>query len=549
MKTYSGNRAPFIFASFAENDAEAAGKVLEAVAEKEKVFFSDKFGKKEQKTLEKASAVILFLSEKALPEMEKRAAEAVSGARAVIPVFLEDVRLPESMALLLGPSQSIMRSAYQDEEAFCRAITESSVLKDLKITDAQKKSSKRTVMFVLLGAALLVAAVALLFVLRPFEGNRISPDSMLGKLGISGSASSVRKVYLYGEKLVPEMEKDGIYAAHPVTNDGEYRIYLPDADEVLDYGFITDVSEFSQLVNLEELSLAGNSLNDVGGLLSLSKLRVLDLSYMHAADRENDDEYGLSLKGISALTNLETLYLAGAHVREGMGELKTMPSLKTVIIDRYTMEESDDPLENAPFEVRHPDVLVTNYEELKAAAEDPDVHLIRLERGATFEIPEGDTLTIRKDASISGDSMTITNRGTIRLFGTWETGMTNENNYGTFVVENGGFASGGMSDRFNHGIYIVEEGGIHELERGNTLNMVAGSYILRGTLGYMVGGSITWTGGTMQNDGLIVVAEHPNFQWYPQGTFEGTMEFAKSIPGTGRVESKLVDFKADQQAE
>ncbi len=540
MKTYSGNRSPFLFASFAECDREAAGKVLEGVSEKAKLYFSEKFGNKEQGILKKASSALLFFSEQSLPEMESRVTEAVGNGRSVIPVFLDDVKLPESLNLLLGSSQGIFKSRYQDEGDFVRAITDSSVLQDLKITDAQKKASRRGILFTLIGGALLIAAIALLLIFRPFEGNRIDPDSLLGKLGISGSVTSVRKVYLYGETLKSEFESDGIYSAHPLTNDGSYRLYLPKADETLPYGEIGDAGEFAALVNLEELSLAGNTLKDLTGLLELKKLRVLDLSLMHAGAGDDPDNYGFSLKGISALTNLETLYLNNISINEGFDELKTMPSLKTVVIDRYSLEDANISVEGASFEIRHPDVLIRTYEEWKAASEDPDIHLMRLEKNATFEIPAGDTLTIRADAAISGDSLTITNYGTIHLFGTWETGMTNETNYGTFIVENGGFASGGMSDRYNRGTYIVEEGGIHELERGNTMNQEAGEYIIRGTLGYWLGGSMTWSGGTIRNDGLVLVAEHPGFAWYAQGSFEGLMEFVQSFEGSGKVESVLL---------
>ena len=84
MKTYSGNRSPFLFASFAECDREAAGKVLEGVAEKAKLYFSEKFGNKEQGILKKASCIFVTAeANRALIEaMHMNWAESVDAALA-----------------------------------------------------------------------------------------------------------------------------------------------------------------------------------------------------------------------------------------------------------------------------------------------------------------------------------------------------------------------------------------------------------------------------------------------------------------------------------
>ncbi|MBP5230883.1 MAG: hypothetical protein ILO68_04060, partial [Clostridia bacterium] len=487
-------------------------------------------------------SALLFFSEQSLPEMEARVTEAAGNGRSVIPVFLDDVKLPESLNLLLGSSQGILKSRYPDEEEFVRAITGSSVLQDLKITDAQKKASRRGLLFTLIGGAILVAAIALLLVFRPFEGNRIDPDSTLGKLGISGSAESVKRVYLYGDQLFENREDQGIFENSPSTNNGISRMYLPVADTIVERGSLEDANDFSVLVNLEELSLSGDCLSDVTFLAGLEKLRILDLSFQHApAEMGDPDGYGLSLKGISALQNLEELNLTATPILDGAEELLEIPALSRLLVGPAFMEDvSMEKLAGAKFEIVQVGEIVRTDEEFRAAIQDPEVHLILVQDGSTITVQAGEELTVRKDCNVGGTMWEFVNNGTVHSEGYWEC-MCTETNNGTIIVEPGGFFCGGMSETHNNGTFIVEAGAIHETERGKVFFQQAGSYVLRGTLGLWTGGGFDHNGGTLQNDGLILIANHPNFFWYRSGSLEATVELAKSFAGSGRVETVLVD--------
>ncbi len=541
MKNYKGNRQAFLFASYAESDREQAEKVLERVTGKVKAFGSSAFGKSEQAALTKASAVMVFLSEEALPEMEERIAEAAKAGKEFIPVFLEDVKLPESLELLLGSSQGVFRSKTGEEE-FLNAVSSSPVLQNLKITEAQKKASLRTVLFTAIAAVLLIAAAVILLVVKPFEGNKIDPDSMLGKLGLSGSAASVKTLYLYGDQLFETREDQGVFENSPSTHNGVSRMYLPVADTIVERGTITDAGDFSALVNLEELSLSGASLSDLTALTGLEKLKILDLSFQHVpAESEDPEGYGLSLKGISALKNLEELNLTATPIADGAEELLELPALKRLIVGPAFMEDvSPEILERAQFTVIQVGEVISSDAEFRAAIEDPKVHLILVTEGTVITVQEGEELTVRKDCNVGGTMWDFVNNGTLHVEGYWEC-MCNEVNNGTIIVEPGGFFCGGMSETRNNGTFIVEKGAIHETERGKVFIQQAGSYVLRGTLGLWTGGGFDYNGGTARNDGRILIADHPNFAWYRSGSLEATIALAESFEGSGSVETVLDD--------
>lgn len=535
-KPYSKNREPILYAAFSEKDRAKAMPVIERLSERCKVYYTSTYGKKDRKTLSKAAAYVLFFGGGSSDEMTQAAEAAASSGRGFIPVFFDDTKLPESLLLLLGSNQWVEREKYASDEDFEQAILESPVLSSMKITDGQKKAAKRTVLFSVL-AVMLAAAVAVpLIIFNPFAGKRIDPDSTLGKLGLSGGVNSVRNVYLYGEKLYKKLEKNGAFAAGALTNDGQPRLYLPVADEFTDRGTLTDISEFSELVNLRELSLCGASVRDISSLAGLEKLKLLDLSYQHALNGAETDSFGLSLSGISRLASLETLYMIDTIVTDGFDELDTMPSFKKLVTTRYTLEDSGYDFSNVKYEIVYVDTLVGNYEEFKAALNDSSVHLIRIEKNADISVPEADTLTVRADCRVSGDSFKLKNYGTVRIYGSWETGLAKYENHGKLTVESGGFLSGGMKDTYNFGSVIIEAGGIHELERGNHFIQESGDYTVRGTLGIWIGGSFEYNGGTLHNEGLIRVAHDEDFDWYSLGSFENTMNFARSFEGKGEVE-------------
>ncbi len=541
-KTYSKNRNPILFASYSDTDKDRAAPIVEALSERYKVYYTSSFDKRDSRVLSKAAAFVLICGRHSGMDTEKVAAAAVGTGRPVIPVMLDRAEMPEGLLLLLGSNQWVQREKYVSDEALAEAVASSPSLDSMRVTPEQKKAAKRTVIFTALAAILAALAGVMFFVLNPFSGKRIDPDSALGRLGLSGGVNSVRSVYLYGGKLYKNLEKGGAFEAGALTNDGPSVLYLPVAGEFTGRGTIADASDLHELINLTELSLCGNMISDVSALSCFSKLKVLDLSYQHGPDNEDPDGFGTSLTGISALTSLETLYLTDTKVTGGFEELSDMPSFKKLITSRYTLEDAGVDASAVPYEIVYIDRLVDGYESFRNALEDKTVHLIRIAKGTEITVPEGDSLVVRADCRISGDSFSFDNYGKISIFGSWESGLSEYHNYGTVTVENGGFLSGGMKETHNHKTFTVEKGGIHELERGNEFIQESGVYTVRGTLGIWIGGSYKYNGGDLYNDGLIRVARAENFGWYSLGTFENTVAFARSFKGSGEVEEVLTAY-------
>lgn len=547
MKRYCGNREPFVFLAYGESDEAAAERTAELLGKRTRVCGAERLGRREKRLLDKASAVILLVSEASLRVAEETAASAAGLDKEIIPVFLDDAELPEGLGLLLGGTRGIFRSACETEEDYAAALLSSPILGALRVTAAQKREGRR-MLAVGAGGLLLLMAAVLLLILRPFSVRRIDRDSALGQLGLSGDPTSIRTVALYGESLEKRFEDGGVYQAYAsVANSSFAKLYLPRSDTTASYGKLSDLSDFAQLVNLEELSLAGNSVEDISPLFSLKKLKKLDLSmqlrYIDDPYRREIDALRLDLTGISALENLETLYLCydrwpeDGSIPAWMDELDGMPSFRTLVLDRGA-----EVIPALQGKVSYDVVLLGSeagsYEELRAAAEDPDCHSLYVTRGAEIVIPAGEEWTLPANVMLTGVDLTLRVEGTLRVRGWMECGMTSTFNDGTVVVEKDGGFIGGMSSVYNNGLFVVEEGGIHVIERGMEFWQQSGSYINSGTLHIGWGGSYRFQDGAAENNGQIILEKNSarGGMPMPDNWFENKLAAVERFTGSGTIE-------------
>lgn len=546
MERYSGNREPFLFLFCAGADEAAAEKLAALLGARAKLYAASALGKKERRALRKAAAVVPVLSARSLESVTAVLADEAAQDKPLIPVFLERVELPAGLRMLLGSTQGLRRFDYETEEAFERALGAVPALDALAVTPAQKRAGKRT----LAAAAGLFAAAglaALLLTLRPFSAERIDRDSTLGRLGLSGNPAAIKTVALYGDTLEKRFEDGGVYQAYAsVANSSYAGIYLSEADATVKPGTLSDLSDFAGLTNLEELSLAGNAVEDVSPLFSLKKLKKLDLSmqlrYVQDPYRREVEAQQLDLTGISALENLETLYLCfnrwpdDGSVPAWMAELDGMPHFRTLVLDR-SAEVIPALLGKVGYDLVLLGVEAGSYDELRAAAEDPDCRCIYVTRGAEIVIPEGEEWTLPANTMLNGVNLTIRVDGTLRVRGWFECGMTDVRNKGAVVVENGGSFIGGMSSTYNEGLFTVEAGGQHVLERGMEFWQQDGAYINRGTLVFGWGGQFHLQGGDVENDGVLIVEKNENSGMpMPDGWFENKRATAERFTGSGTVE-------------
>ena len=394
------------------------------------------------------------------------------------------------MSLLLGARQAIVKPAYADEAAYLEELKRTPVFSRLSLTPAQTAAAKKTTMLTI-GFSVLAVLAVLFFVLRSLNDN-IARNSALGALGLSGRASEIHEVYVYGSQLTETMEEYGAQAVSETEENGRAGIYLPGTDTYAVYGSLSDASDFAQLVNLEALALSGNVLRDITPIMKLSKLKQLDLSCNRGT---------LSLAGIRSLRNLEMLNLAYCDLSDGLEDVLEMPALRRLIIsDRYREELRE--AEGGSLEILYTEADVRDYEQLKQASESGCVYSITVHD--TITIPAGEIITLRPHVSLLLEvGASLTNRGQMRIEGSLNGAGGDIRNFSEMVIGQTGRVTGGMGRIENYGSVDVEAGGVLALERGEQFLQYAGSFVNHGLLYLGYGGRFQWLAGDVTNDGAI----------------------------------------------
>jgi len=158
---------------------------------------------------------------------------------------------------------------------------------------------------------------------------------LLGQYGFSGRMADIRQIYIYGSDT---RHTRGENTFGGTVYDWQAKswhdmIFFDDANEESERGSLADLSDFGQLNNLEELSLAGNLIADISPLSGLRKLRFLDLAGNPVSD----------LRGIESLDALEQLNIAGTQVTN-LQPLDDCKHLRQVFVDaaQYAAFSLDD---------------------------------------------------------------------------------------------------------------------------------------------------------------------------------------------------------------
>ncbi len=331
MANYSGNREAFLFVYLSEAD-DAAGRAAVDALEGAgyRLYLAQSFAAKDARALKKAAAAVLLMSSGTLNELSPVVSAAAKEDKPLIPVYLDRVELPAGMRMLLGPKQAHARPDYADDAGFAEALLASPVLRELRVTPAQKKAARGLLIGAVAAAVVIVAAVLLLTLGRAAPAAQIT-GATLTELGLSGDAGAVERVYLYGALLREGLEENGAQDLNRQTEDGAAGIYLPKQDQTVARGTLRNASDFAQLVNLKELALSGNALEDVSPLWTLTQLERLDLSCNLGP---------ISLEGISALEKLESLNVAYCEISGGLAELERLPGLQTLTISSDYLEQT-----------------------------------------------------------------------------------------------------------------------------------------------------------------------------------------------------------------
>ena len=509
MRSYQGNRYPFCYALFAKADRREAMAVLDAL---------DRQGtrvalpvRRSKKTIRRAALTLLFLSPEAVQDRAVAAgvAQASAAGKTILTIYLKATELTPGLEMQLGQTQAIFKYREDSEADFYRKLLGAPALRSLSVTPEQKQAlRRRTLLWALCGGLTLALGLLVALNWKPIQARL--PNAPLRQLGVPLDFDSVETLYVYGETPLDTYAMPG----YKLFADGE-NDYVRLGQRLIPPGNIAALDDFALLRNLRELCLCNDPVESLAPLMSLTGLTLLDVSH--------DGE--LDLSGIEALSRLETLNLSHDRLsgQEALSKLpslkvlnlayteladlrwlRDLPSLETVYIDAGLLT-AVQALGETPFEIVCLDTPVYGYADLKAALEDPAVTDIRIMNGLT--IPASAELVVRPEVALTGAGLegdfTVSNYGTLRLYGVWEMGLCTRINYGTVVVEPGGLYSGGMCDDITTGLFRIEAGGRQNLERGMSFSLSGGRYENEGDV-YLRGGyQLRFLGGTVVNHGTL----------------------------------------------
>ncbi|MBR6020128.1 MAG: hypothetical protein IK055_07940, partial [Lachnospiraceae bacterium] len=227
MKRYSGNRKAFVMAVYDAKNEEEALKAIEDLSAKVKVYYTSKLGDREKKIMKKAAAVVCFLSEDTMSAMQEVIAYAASLDKEIVPVYFDRFVLEPGMRMILGTKQGVSKYKYDDETEYRKELAEAPLFRELKITPEQKKRFKLAVALTAIAAVAVVAAAFSIAYYNYYTANKIDENSLLGKLGLSGNAKSIKKVYVYGAELRDTFEEDGVHLISYAGSYDKFQVILP----------------------------------------------------------------------------------------------------------------------------------------------------------------------------------------------------------------------------------------------------------------------------------------------------------------------------------
>lgn len=509
MDPYHGNRFPFCYALFAKADRREALAVLDTL--ERQGIRSTPPAHRSERLIRRAALVLLFLSPEAVQDkaVARDVSRASAAGKTILTIYLKPAELTPGLALQLGQTQAILKYREENAAAFYGKLLAAPALRTLSVTPEQKRTlRRRTLLWAICGGLVLAFGLLVGLNWKPIQAR--FPNAPLRQLGVPLSFDSVETLYVYGETPLDTYAMPG----YRLFADGE-RDYVRLGERLIPPGDIAVLDDFALLRNLRELCLCNDPVESLTPLLSLTRLTLLDVSH--------DGE--LDLSGIGALSQLETLNLSHDHLSglealsdlpslkvlnlaytdlDDLGWLRDLPSLETVYIDAGLLTAAQA-LGETPYTIVCLDTPVYGYAELNAALEDPAVTDIRIMNGLT--IPASAELVIRPEVALTGagteESFTVSNYGTVRIYGVWDMGLCSRINYGTIVVEKGGLYSGGMCENITTGLFRIEAGGRQNLERGMDFSLSGGRYENNGDV-YLRGGyQLRFLGGAVVNHGTL----------------------------------------------
>jgi len=324
---------------------------------------------------------------------------------------------------------------------------------------------------------------------EPVPEDTVDETSVLGRLGLGGrKLTEITELYVYGNTL-----RETPTGAYYNRRRGQDTMWIPEDGQFLISEAFEGMSELGALKGLTSLSLVGAALKDLSAISSLAELTYLDVS----------GNRGIDLTELRNFPKLTVLNIAWTDAYQ-VALLSNFPELKTVYADS-SMREGFNAASDLHFEVIYLDAYVTTREELLEALTGENVHNIYIAPDSNLVLREEYDLTVREDVFVTGTPSRIMNAGKLTVCGTWELGLADFENVGTVIVKAGGSYAGGMGCTMNYGTFLVEKGGFHSLERGQGFKQYQGLYENDGVAVLYNGGNLNWTGGRIVNRGTFML--------------------------------------------
>lgn len=307
MKSYNRFDKPYIYAAFPEGNEKSLAAV-EHLAETVNFHFSPAFGKREEKHLEGAWAVLLFADRAfaASERFRKIVDSACALGKSILCVRLEDLEETPWLSMQLGAQQAIFAKEL-DGEALEEALKKAEIFNGISVTEAQKRFAKgrslRLILAPVLAAVVIFGAVVYPLMIAPV----LKQNKALAQWGLNREdLESITELYIVGDRVFPHF----VHAWY--QNDEKTLMYVNAADEWGEQTIIEDVpvgqapdlSVLKLMPNLRVLYLEGLQITDISPLWELTKLHELGINCNPVT----------SLEGIGNLRWLRSLSLACTDV-------------------------------------------------------------------------------------------------------------------------------------------------------------------------------------------------------------------------------------------
>lgn len=313
MEKYNGNQKGFIYVSCDSKDQEEVlAKYLEPLT-KDGIYFwwAESFDGKEEKTLARAGAVMLFLTKKYVKggKLRDTLAAAVKHNKPILCVYLEDVELDAALSMQTEAQQALSVSRYKNDDEFVKELRRAAIFDKSELSEQQKKQQKRQT-FAAVAAAVIVLMAAIV-IIRPLLSPKANAETMQA-LGLKGMSKeeleSIEKLRIVGTEVTD-------HDVHAYYDDGDssrivyYEIddgYFDGDKKTVQQGVISDLSGIEQLKNLKVLELEGQQIEDISSVLGMEKLESLSLNCNPVS----------SVEGLERLENLQWLDVSSTNITE-----------------------------------------------------------------------------------------------------------------------------------------------------------------------------------------------------------------------------------------